>query len=60
MPLRHPIGIEPMDEDEAYKRGRDYALNGATDHNCNFAIFCTKANTAAWERGRDEAIAESD
>lgn len=40
------------DEDYAYRMGVDCARNGANETNCNFAIFSTPENTAAWERGK--------
>ena len=36
----------------AYKMGVDCAINGANTTNCNFPIFSSPENTAAWERGK--------
>ena len=36
----------------AYKMGVDCAINGANTTNCNFSIFSSPENTAAWERGK--------
>lgn len=48
-----------MDKDEAYKRGQDYAKNGANKHNCNFAVFATPELKNAWEKGtKDEPYKE--
>lgn len=45
-----------IDEDEAERRGYDSVVSGPNMVNCHFAIFATKANTTAWERGRDRAL----
>jgi len=43
-----------------YKMGRDYAVNGANEENCNFLLFGSPEKTKAWERGRDEARSGND
>lgn len=40
----------------AYKMGQDYARNGATTTNCNFAIFSRREFKDAWENGRDSLL----
>jgi hypothetical protein len=37
-----------------YEMGFDYAVNGATTDNCNFALFSTPARSREWERGKEE------
>lgn len=44
-----------MKTEEAYKLGKDYALNGANTTNCNFTVFASEQLKTAWEAGRDES-----
>lgn len=41
--------------DEAYRAGRDCALNGANTTNCHFKYFASRELTSEWERGKAEA-----
>lgn len=38
--------------DYAYRMGRDCAINGPNETNCDFRIFATPVCTDAWERGK--------
>lgn len=40
---------------QAYRMGRDYALNGPNQDNCHFRLFATPAHTQAWEKGKVDA-----
>lgn len=40
---------------KAYEMGIDYFFNGASIINSHISIFSNKKNTAAWERGRNDA-----
>lgn len=39
-------------EEEAYKAGRDCALNGSSTTNCHFSLFATPELMRAWEMGK--------
>ena len=41
-----------MDEETAFKLGRDCRENGANTHNCHFSIFSKPEFTKAWEEGK--------
>jgi hypothetical protein len=41
-----------INRQEAYKRGKECGLNGATIENCHYSIFTTEENKKAWEKGR--------
>jgi ribosome modulation factor len=42
--------------EEAYRMGRDYALNGANEENCHFRQFATPEHLRAWEEGKADAV----
>jgi ribosome modulation factor len=46
-------------EECAEKMGYDAGRNGPNTENCHFSLFATPALTAAWERGKKRAEAES-
>lgn len=39
-------------EEEAYKAGLDYAMNGSNATNCHFSFFATPELMKAWELGK--------
>ena len=43
-----------MDIQTAYDFGKDCALNGPNETNCNFGIFSKPEYTKAWEKGKKE------
>ena len=40
----------------AYEMGKDNAINGSNETNCDFRIFSSPEKTKEWERGRDEIL----
>ncbi|MGY6217361.1 hypothetical protein ACW73L_19580 [Methylolobus aquaticus] len=40
---------------DAYNMGYDCGVNGPTDENCHFAIFCSLEHVRAWETGKQDA-----
>ena len=50
--------IPKVDEEYAYKMGRDCALHGANETNCHFAIFSKPEYTKAWERGKSSVMGD--
>jgi hypothetical protein len=38
-----------------YNMGYDCGMNGANTTNCNFGLFSSAENTAAWEAGKAQA-----
>ena len=38
---------------KAYEAGKDCALNGANQENCDFRIFSSPEKTKAWENGKN-------
>lgn len=57
---RLPAGEpSPMTEGYAYAMGADCARNGPDETNCHFTIFSLPKFTAAWERGKRNAINSS-
>lgn len=41
-----------------YDAGFDAGMNGPNTSNCHFMFFSTKARSAEWSRGNDDALAQ--
>ncbi len=49
------IPVPTHDEKTCFDMGYDCHVNGANTTNCNFSLFSTRENTAAWEAGKRQA-----
>ena len=53
--VKHIANIPKSSEETCYAMGYDCGINGATEVNCHFSLFSSKANTRAWETGKKQA-----